>query len=634
MFANEEDNPEQRARFTRRMALIGLGQFAAFAAIGTRLHQLQVVESDRYAALAEDNRINVQTLAPVRGRIIDANGLVLADNAEAFRVVLVPSLAGSTAQVRAVLERIAKVIQLSEAERVKIMARIRRQAPNVPHVIASDLSYADIATINLLAPNLPGIETEIAGRRRYAEGRTMGHVVGYVGAHERFAMDDDPVLRIPGMKFGKTGIESGLDERLRGGIGQVRHEVDARGRIVRTLHRAEPQPGSDVTLSIDTRLQAKVLKRLEQERRGAVVAIDCRTGEVAALASVPTFDPADLTSGGSSGIHISQSSDGKPVVSRRGFQRLVSTANDPMVNRAIRGLYPPGSTFKMVTALAALEAGAIDLKVRLPCEGAFELGGQTFRCWKRSGHGSCDFHRGLRESCDCFFYESARRVGIDAIARMGRKLGLGQAYADAGIGQQKSGLLPTPAWKLGRHRKPWLGGETILAAIGQGYVLTTPLQLSVMVARIASGRAVSPTLVRQDPGVVHPLAPLLDINPKHLEAVRRGMAAVVNEDGGTGHNARLEDRKIQVAGKTGTAQVTRRSSDRDRELAWEEKDHALFVAFFPVVQPRYAVAAIVEHGGGGGATAAPLVRDVIEMLLDHGDQASTERNASEKKTRG
>lgn len=631
MLAFDDTEDRQRARFTRRLALLGLGKLAAFGAIGARLYQLQVVEGDRYAALAEDNRINVQALAPQRGRILDAAGHVLADNAEAFRIVIVPSLAGGTAQVVAVLERVAQVVPLSEAERARILARVRRQAPNQPQVVASDLTFEQIAAINVLAPSLPGIETEIAGRRRYADGRVMGHIVGYVGAHERPALDDDPVLRVPGMKFGKTGVEAALDQRLRGSVGQVRHEVDARGRIVRTLQRTAPTAGADVTLSIDRDLQAGVLERMEQSSHGAVVALDCATGEVAAMASVPTFDPSELVDSGGRAIHISNVEGEPPAVSRRGFSRLVSTAGTPMVNRAIRGLYPPGSTFKLVTALAALKAGAVTLRDRLPCEGQFELAGQVFRCWKRSGHGSCDLHRALRESCDCYFYECARRIGIEAISTMGRTLGLGQIYAEAGISQQKAGLIPTPGWKRARHGTAWLAGETVLAAIGQGYVLATPLQLATMTARIATGRAVTPTVLRRAGGVG---APPLDIDQRHLEAVRRGMAAVVNEDGGTGQNARIDERDIRVAGKTGTSQVTRRSAERDGDLSWEERDHALFVGYFPVERPRFALAAVVEHGGGGGATAAPLVRDVIEILLDWQAETGRSRKSLETMTRG
>jgi penicillin-binding protein 2 len=286
-----------------------------------------------------------------------------------------------------------------------------------------------------------------------------------------------------------------------------------------------------------------------------------------------------------------------------------------MVNRAIRGLYPPGSTFKMVTALAALEAGVIDLNTRIPCTGQTEMAGQVFRCWKRSGHGSCEFHRALRESCDCYFYEIAQLAGIEAISAMGRRLGLGQTY-DTGLALQKPGVMPDPTWKRGRFNRPWLGGETLLAGIGQGYVLTTPLQLAVMTARLATGRAIAPQFVRPDRGFVPASHGTIGLKPALLDAVRRGMTAVVNEDGGTGSNARLEGGQPLVAGKTGTSQVSRLSAERNGvELRWEQRDHALFVAYVPANKPRYAVSVVVEHGGGGGATAGPVIRDVIAAVL-------------------
>lgn len=595
MFIRHGDDPRQRSRFSRRALLLGAAQTAAFGALGTRLFQLQVMEEMRYAPLAEVNRINIQPLAPARGRIVDRFGEPLASNIEGYRVMLMPSLAHDAS---AVLVRLARLVPLSADEQEKIVVRAKRQPPNLPIVVLNDLTWEQVAEINLLAPQLPGLQTEIAGRRQYFRGHTVGHIVGYVGAVERAAMDDDPVLRLPGLRVGKSGIELGMEDVLRGQSGTVKYEVDSRGRIIRNLEQNEPQRGADVVLTIDTGLQEKVIERLRKERRGAVVAIDVNTGEVVAMASVPTFDPSEIASG----------------ITSDSWQRMQSAANDPMLNRAVRGLYPPGSTFKIVTALAALEAGVVTLKERIECHGSYELAGQNFRCWKRSGHGACDMHRALRESCDCYFYEIARRSGIDAIATMARRFGFAQTFQN-GLSLQKSGLIPDPDWKLGRFGRSWLGGETLLAGIGQGYVLSTPLQLAVMTARIASGRAVVPSLVRPSVGTPAPVFDPLGTRPASLEAVRRGMIAVVNEDGGTGSNAQLDDGP-QVAGKTGTSQVNRASTDRRQsELEWDERDHALFVGYAPASKPRYAVVAVIEHGGGGGATAAPVVRDVMKEVL-------------------
>ena len=427
----------------------------------------------------------------------------------------------------------------------------------------------------------------------------MSHVVGHVGAVERIGLGDDPVLRIPGMRVGRTGVELGMEQQLRGIGGALRREVDARGRIVRDLLRTDQKPGRDVALTIDLQLQQAVLKRLSAERRAAAVALDVRTGEVLAMASVPTYDPAEVMAL-------------RTVAAGR---RLQSRDNDPLVNRATSGLYPPGSTFKIVTALAALEAGVVDTRERIECDGSFSYFDRSYRCWKRSGHGRCDLHRAIRESCDCYHYEIARRLGIERIAAMAQRFGLGQTYP-AGIAPQRAGVIPTPSWKRGRFGKPWLGGETLIAGIGQGYVLATPLQLAVMTARVATGRQVVPTLVRPVQGAPE-RAPFvtLGIADRSLVAMQRALRAVVNEDGGTGARASLGDGEAEVAGKTGTSQVSRRSADRDQDdLKWEERDHALFVGYYPAFAPRYAVAAVIEHGGGGGAVAAPLVRDIIREL--------------------
>ena len=612
MFEPEQEKPEERAQFTRRALLFGAGQLGLFGALGARLYQLQVTEGNRYALLADENRISTEVLAPVRGRILDRFGKVLASNAEGYRAVVVPALARD---LRMVLQRFSQIVPLTFEEIERIVARTRRQSPNIATVVATDLSWERIAEINLHAPLLPGVRTEPAGQRQYVPGSSMGHVLGYIGAVERRAMNDNPVLRLPGMRVGRAGVERGLEDSLRGQSGSVTTEVDARGRVIRIIDSVEPKPGRDMMLTIDTELQGQVMEHLSNFRRASSVVIGVATGEVVALASSPGFDPNAVTRAGDT----------------LEWANLQRAPDDPLNNRAIRGLYPPGSTFKMVTALAALEAGKVDTKERLPCEGRFEYYGQTYRCWKRSGHESCDLHKALRESCDCYFYELARRSGIEAIAAMARKLGLGVLH-DAGIAQAKSGLIPDHDWKRGRFGRGWLGGETILAGIGQGYVLTTPLQLAVMTARLASGLDVSPTLVsRASQSPRPPETPsALQIKPAALQAMRRGMIAVVNEDGGTGSRASGEEGGYLLAGKTGTSQVSPQSRDSvQADIPWDKRDHALFVAYAPVSAPRYAIATVVEHGGGGGAVAAPLTRTIMDLVMERDPLAKSVATASQ-----
>lgn len=594
---NPETSPEisdERRKFSRRALLLGLGQTAVFGVLGTRLYNLQVTEGNRFALMADENRISVEIIAPQRGRILDRTGGVLAANVEGYRAVIVPALARD---LRKVLQRFAQIEPLTADDIERIVAKSRRQPPSIAIVLAADLNWERLAEINLNAPLLPGVRTEAAGRRQYFAGAAMGPVLGYVGAVERRAMNDNPVLRLPGMRIGRAGVEQGLEDTLRGQNGSVTSEVDSRGRVIRIIDQADPRPGRDIALTIDTALQTAVMEKLGAFRRASSVVIGVKTGEVLALASSPGFDP-NAAAGGRDPTE---------------WARLQASPDDPLNNRAIRGLYPPGSTFKMVTALAALHSGHIALHEQLPCDGRFEYYGQTFRCWKRSGHESCDLHKALRESCDCYFYELARRTGIDAIASMARTLGLGVLH-DSGIAQAKAGLVPDRDWKRGRFGRGWLNGETILAGIGQGYVLATPLQLAVMTARLASGLAIAPALAQRGADTAPP--PALAVAPAALAAIRRGMTAVVNEDNGTGAHAQGEGDAYLLAGKTGTSQINPASRDTvQSELPWDKRDHALFVCYAPAAAPRYAIATVVEHGGGGGAVAAPLSRAIMDLVI-------------------
>ncbi len=598
MFTPDLDTPEAQQVFTRRALLLGVGQLGIFGALGARLYNLQITEGNRYALLADENRISVEVLAPQRGRILDRAGQVLAANTEGYRAVIVPAIARD---LRGVLQRFARIEPLSFDDIERIVQRARRQSSNIAIVLAQDLSWERLAEINLNAPLLPGVRTEPAGRRQYFFGPAMGHVVGYIGAIERRAMNDNPVLRLPGMRVGRAGVERGLEDELRGKAGSVTSEVDARGRVVRIIDQVEPRPGRDMALTIDTTLQSQIMAKLGAFRRASTVVLGVQSGEVLAMASSPGFDPNAVASANDAAE----------------WAKLQTAPDDPLNNRAVRGLYPPGSTFKMVTALAALEAGKIDVRERLPCDGLFEYYGQRYRCWRRAGHESCDLHKALRESCDCYFYELARRSGIEAIATTARKLGLGVLH-NAGITEAKPGLIPDHDWKRGRFGRGWLGGETILAGIGQGYVLTTPLQLAVMTARLASGLDITPTLVQRPSPMTAPLQMALPA----LQAVRRAMTAVVNEDGGTGARAQGEEGGYLLAGKTGTSQVSTLSRDSVQvDIPWVRRDHALFVCYAPVAAPRYALATVVEHGGGGGAVAAPLSRAIMDLVMERDPSA-------------
>lgn len=588
---------QERGAFTRRLLVLGAVQAAAFAGLGAHLYGLQVLNGRRYGTLAASNRVASHLLTPVRGSIVDRHGEPLVVGEEAYRAFLIPTLAPDIEQVVRLAARILPGISDSDIER--ILARARRQRPSEPILLGADLDFEMIGRLGLLAPQLPGIEIERAERRRYVAGATAGHVVGHVGNVEAVALDEDPVRMLPWTRTGRAGLERGQEARLAGRSGRVAHEVDARGRIVGRVARVEPQPGEAVVAAIDTGFQAEVERQLSEHRCAAAVVLDIGSGDVLAMASQPGYDPGSVAHG----------------LQPDAWRRLASAPDDPLLNRATTGAYPPGSTFKMVTALAALEAHVIAPGQAIACRGAYHYGGHLYRCWNRSGHGSVDLVAALRCSCDVFFYEMARRTGIERIAALARRLGLGVTYP-LGIDEQSAGVVPTRDWKRGRSGRSWLGGETVLAGIGQGYVLTTPLQLAVMTARIASGRAVLPRLVIDDAAGSAAAAPPppLAIAPDHLALVRRGMLEAVNAAGGTAARARLDRPGVQLAGKTGTAQV-RRGSGRSDDAPWELRDHALFVAYAPAGRPRYAASVVVEHGGSGGSVAAPLARAIIEEAL-------------------
>lgn len=595
---NRDDDDCDRRRFTRRAMIAGGLQAAAFAAVAARVYQLQVVDGRRLRVLADGNRISERPLLPLRGQILDRSGRVLATNIERFRVWIRP---WDRSRLRPALQKLAPLLGLSDADIDAVVAKAKAAPRNRLLLVRSDVDFPTIAQIGLRAPDLHGVETDVVFDRAYAYGAATGHVVGHTGSIERPAMDDDAFLRTPGARVGKTGVELGLDRDLRGEPGATQVEVDARGDTVRAIAETSPVPGGTVTLTIDATLQQRVLARLSTETRAAAVALDVETGEVAVMVSVPSYDPNALT------VDFDEAA----------FARLEQDPHKPLVNRAIAGLYPPGSTFKMVTALAALEAGATTTRETVTCKGAFAFAGETFRCWNRGGHGAVDLTGAIRQSCDVYFYELAERIGVDRIAAMAKVLGLGQTYA-CGLGGQKDGLIPTTGWKQAVKGQRWLRGETILAGIGQGYVLTTPLQLAVMTARLATGRAVVPTLVKMTGVRPHsgPLFPELPIAADRLDAVRRAMIGAVHAPDGTGGHAALDGSDVLIAGKTGTSQVWASArepvADGDR---YELRDHALFVSFFPATAPRFAVSVVVEHGGSGGQAAAPLVRDIARLIL-------------------
>ena len=610
MRRNARDIEEQARKVNRRALLMGGGMAAMMVVLGARLRFLGVEQADEFRLLAEENRVNIRLIPPARGLILDRNGKLIAGNEQNYRVVITREGAGD---VDLVLNRLSHVIPMTEEEMDRIRADIKKNSSFVPITVADRLDWEDFSKIALNAPALPGVSPEVGLSRIYPRDIDFAHVVGYVGPVSDRDLEGienpDPLLQIPKFQIGKIGVERWTEGDLRGRAGNKRIEVNAVGRVMRELERTEGIPGRDLRLTIDADVQNFVQARMGVESAACVV-MDVNNGDLIAAVSSPSFDPNLFVRG----------------ISQTDYSGLLENDHRPLANKVVQGVYPPGSTFKMVTALAALEAGVIDLGTRVRCPGYLEYGDTRFHCWKHGGHGSVDLARSLAESCDVFFYDIAQRVGIDKIAEMGRRLGLGIRH-DMPLSAIAEGIMPDKAWKMERHQQEWRIGDTINASIGQGYVLTSPLQLAVMTARIASGRSVAPRIVRQLDGDDVPLAeiPALGIDGSILRAVRDGMFAVVNTSAGTGYGSRIADEALLMAGKSGTSQVRNISASEradgvvaNSDLPWNRRDHALFVCYGPAVAPRYAVSVVVEHGGGGSAVAAPIARDALLRALTGG----------------
>ncbi len=592
---------EQVKVFTRRAFVIGGLQGALLGVLGGRLAWLQVAQGGRYKTLSDKNRINMKLLAPTRGQIVDRFGVPLAVNAQNFRVLVVPEQADNIEQS---LRALKKMIEIPEEDIARVLKQASKTAKFVPIEIRDDLNWEDVARIEVNLPDLPGLSTDVGEQRSYPFGEATAHLIGYVGAVSESEIGDDPVLSLPGFKIGKTGIEKRFDTEMRGKAGRAEVEVNVIGREVRELQKHESRKGRRVTLTVDGELQRFTQNRLSQEKSASAVIMDAHSGAVYALASAPSFDPNAFTSGLSAAL----------------WEELLANPAHPMTNKAVSGQYPPASTFKMVSLLAGLQSGKITKNTTAFCKGYYEYGSDRFHCWKSGGHGWVDGRKALQVSCDTYFYELATEVGIDKIAEVARMMGLGQRL-DFELAEERPGLVPDKAWKLGQLGKKWQPGETIVASIGQGYMQATPLQLAVMMARFVNGGyAVKPWITAEDlakNALSSENWPKLPIKPEHIKMIKTGMDRVVNSEKGTAYGSRSVDPAYAFSGKTGTGQVQRitmqqrHSGIKNEDLAWKSRHHALFVGYAPLKNPRYVCSVVVEHGIGGSRAAAPLARDLL-----------------------
>ncbi len=594
------DNDKGKVLISRTIFLCCL-QLMLLIMIIFRLYYLQVYQADKYKTLSDENRISTRLLVPARGIIYDRHGNVLAGNRQNFQAMIV---AEQTLSIDKTIQSFKKIMPLSEDEEKRVRRDLKRNRRFVPIKLKDNLTWEQATQILLNLPDLPGVIIDEGLSRYYPYGNIMAHIIGYVSAVSDKDEKDDPLLEVPGFKIGKSGVERLYEKELRGKAGNIKVEVNALGRVMKEIELMEGVQGKRVDLSLDVRLQKKAYELLGEES-GAVVMMKVDTGEVLAFASAPSFDPNMFTGG----------------LSVENWKKLNSDEKKPLLNKAVAGLYSPGSTFKTVVGMAALESGIINRSKHTNCNGKMLLGNHTFHCWKREGHGALNIVQALQHSCDIFFYETAQKLGIAKIAAMARRFGLGKK-TNIGIENEKDGLIPDAEWKKKRFGEPWQLGETIISGIGQGYILTTPIQLAVMVSRLANGGyEVEPTFRKVENGE-YPAWKNMGLSEQNMELIKRGMYEVVNVAGGTALGAAFTFNGQQMAGKTGSAQV-KRISMRERQsgvikqedLPWKYRDHALFVAYAPYDNPKYGIAVMVEHGRSGSKVAAPIAAGMLLEAL-------------------
>jgi len=591
----------QTYSFSRRAVFLGAAQGVVGLVLAGRMGWLAIAENARYQTLAESNRINLTLMPPRRGWMVDRHGVPIANNRTDFRVDIIPDRLEDKDRVLGLLGSILKLTP-EEIDRVRI--DLKHAAGFQPVQVADNLDWERFAAVSVRLPELQGVQPTRGFSRNYPAGAAVAHLTGYVGtaSAEQYRKTKDPLLVTPGFKIGKDGLEKTLEPELRGVPGAKRVEVTARGKLVRELATRPDRPGATQRLTIDVGLQEYAARRMGTNS-GSVVVIDCLTGEMLAMVSMPAYDPNSFSDG----------------ISHWEWQMLSEDDHVPLMNKVLQGLYPPGSTVKPMNALA-LQSLGVDPMDRVVCSGALRVGSGLFHCHKRGGHGPIDMRNAVMQSCDIYFYEMARRVGYGQIAPIARALGLGQKY-DLPFPVQRYGTVPDPEWKLRKYKAPWTVADSLNASIGQGYVLANPLQLAVMASRLASGRALQPSILMDHRRVN---APSLGFGDDQLAVVREAMFGVVNQ-GGTGGAARLQIPGVALAAKTGTAQVRRITMAERRsgvlkngQLPFKLRDHALFVCFAPADNPRYAAGIVLEHNGHTVRNLdTPMIgRDIITYLFD------------------
>lgn len=576
----------ERQSFTRRAVLIGAVGFAGMAALTSRLYYLQFVRAEKYRILAEDNRIRLQIIAPSRGKILDRNGEILAENESVFRLFIdrerYPDL-------DATLDTLKQWITFSERDEARLKRRLARRGYERSTLLKDDLPWEEVVRIEYHLPDLPGIRIEQGQQRLYPLSEQAAHMLGYIAPVTKEQQKE--FYRWSEAKAGKQGLEIALEDRLCGRPGLRQLEVNSRGLVLRKVEETPSQAGEDVTTTIHRELQAYTYNKLLEKLSGAAVVMDANDGSLLALASAPSFDSTQMSQG----------------IDQKNWDALRLSDKSPLLDKSIAGMYPPGSTFKMMTGLAGLEHGYITPAQKVHCPGHYFVGSQRFNCWKEHGHGWMNLESAIAQSCDTYFYHIAHQMPMEKLARTCQKFGIGQKTG-IDIPGEKDALLPDEQWKYRQLGERWQTGDTVNASIGQGYVLMTPLQLAVMTASLVNGgKRIRPRL--HQPSEME----AIDVQAEHLALLKQSMNNVVNGTRGTARGSAIYLPDYKMGGKTGTAQVrkiTERGQNQD-EVPWKFRHHALFVGYAPIDVPRYVCAVVIEHGGGGSSAAAPVARDLL-----------------------
>jgi penicillin-binding protein 2 len=607
MINSSSDSVKKLNSINRRMFITGSLKFFVMIGLVSRLFFLQIKENKKYLTLSDKNRIREWKLAPVRGEFHDYFGKVIAGNFESYQLHIIPE---QVEDFRYVIYRIKDLLELSDREFTKILKKKNEIKPWETLIVSDNLSWKKFSKINNHLYDLNGVKPVISISRNYPYNENFTHVIGYVSQANTNDVEKTEAIKknfVPGLKVGKVGLEKSLEEKLIGTNDIERYEVNAYGRRISQLEFQKGEKGKTLRLTVDTKVQ-QLANELLKDKAGSICVMDIYTGSIVAMHSSPSFDPNLFVFG----------------INQDDWQVIRNDPLKPLVNKTLQGNYSPGSTIKPIVALSALENGIINTNFTVKCTGKTDMYGQTYHCWKKKGHGFVSLRNAMKQSCDTYFYEIARRLGVDKLSETAKKFGLGKEVFGDLFSIEKKGLIPNTKWKKNVLGKGWLLGETMITGIGQGYIQTTPIQLCLMTAQIANGgHKIYPHIIENENKnqPIDKFAPLYK-ESKNIKIIQDAMFGSTNEVMGTSYRSRIKDPKYQFAGKTGTAQV-KKITERDRELdlktfeiPYEERDHALYIAFGPYKNPRYALSILVEHGGNGSTTAAPMAKKLFKLIID------------------